>query len=268
MKLVQSCREYYVAALISPDLSMFHSVIMPEFEKLLAKTASEARANSREALSAIAGLKGFVADEDEDFRQVLSMERKMRELCDKPGVLFNYYDAVHTARRIASACRAIGQDREERVTAMILELEGRAHGLIWGRLAMTRIARLVEPVLDSLRRLRGTLGASEPFARCIGRCEALSKELDSLEVTARRIEARARLFMFCGRFFKDVASVSFAAAATALVFVPGTVRCLDLLSPGQSLLDTSELWLAQKSILALGGLGGVVFALFHTFTGE
>jgi tetratricopeptide (TPR) repeat protein len=268
MNLVQSCREYYVAALISPELTAFHSVIMPEFEKLVARTGRDSQANSQEALSAIAALKGFVPDEDEDFSQVLSMEGEMRELSDKRGALFNYYDAVHKARRITSACARIERDREERVAAMIREVEGRARRLLRGRIAPARIARLVQPVLDGLRHLRETLRAREPFARCIEGCERLSKVLDSLEVTARRIEARTRFLMVCGRFFKDVASVSFAGAATALVLFPGTVRCLDILQPGQSLLDTSELWLAQKGILALGGLAAVVFALFHMFTGD
>ncbi len=266
--LVLSCRDYYAAALIAPELADFQDIILPEIRKLVNRAGAEAEEASRSASDAIAELRGFVPEEDEDLGQVLSMEKEMLDLLGGPKTLFTHQDATRIARRITPACGKIEQDHKERVIGVIMELEERARSLAEGTTAPAKVIRIVRPVLDRLRHLAERLVEREPVARCFEECGAISREIDVLEVTVHEIEERARFLMLCGRFFRDVASILLASAATALVLLPCTVRCLDAFQSGPPLVETSELWTIQMSILGLGGLVALTFGVVHIFTKE
>jgi hypothetical protein len=120
------------------------------------------------------------------------------------------------------------------------------------------VRSVLRPVFERLRAVTEGLEAGEPFPRCLERCEEISKELDSVEVIVTKMEARARLLLAWGRFFKDIIVVFSIAATAALVLFPGAVRCL-----GASSFDGADMWLTQKAILVVGGLFALIFASFH-----
>jgi class 3 adenylate cyclase/tetratricopeptide (TPR) repeat protein len=258
LKLIHISREFYAAALIAPELAPFQPVIVPELHKLVARVGIEARDAAEEAEKEVAGLKGFVKEDDEDFAQVLSMQAQMAELLARPEAFLVYYDAVNLARRITAACGVIERERKEEMTKAVRKLEERAKKLVQSRTQAGGVRNLLRPVFDRLRAVTGGIEAREPFPRCLERCEEISKELDSVEVIVEKMEARARLFLTWGLFFKDLIIVFSIAATAALVLFPGAVRCL-----GASSFDGADMWLTQKAILVVGGLFALIFASFH-----
>jgi class 3 adenylate cyclase/tetratricopeptide (TPR) repeat protein len=263
LKLIHISREFYTAALISPELASFQPVIVPELHKLAAATGAEARDAAEEAEKKVAGLKDFLSDGDEDFAQVISMQVQMAELLARPEAFLNYYDTLHLAERITAACGVIERERKEQLTKVVRKLEERAIKLVQPRMQIEGVRSVLRPVFERLRAVTEGLEAGEPFPRCLERCEEISKELDSVEVIVTKMEARARLLLAWGRFFKDIIVVFSIAATAALVLFPGAVRCLGAFLSGGLSFEGGDMWLAQKAILVVGGLFALIFASFH-----
>ena len=130
LKLLHFSSEYYVAALISPELAEFRSSFTPEFRRLVMEARKEAQAASEEADKAVAALKGRLRDDDEDIAEMVSMQGRMHGLLEKPDALLACQDAIHTAKRIAADCAAIEEERKDRATKMLLKLEDRVGTLL------------------------------------------------------------------------------------------------------------------------------------------
>ena len=113
LKLLRFAREYWAAALISPELTKFQSSIPPEFHKIALEAGREAQAASHEADRTVASLKCFLPDDDEGVAEITSAQEHMHELLKKPSALPASQDAVHTAKRIVVDCAAI-EKREKR----------------------------------------------------------------------------------------------------------------------------------------------------------
>ena len=268
LKLIHFSHEYYVAALISPELAEFRSSFTPEFRKLVMETHKEAQAASEEADKAVAALKGLLREDDEGIAEMVSMQERMHGLLEKPDALLACQDAIHTARKIAADCGAIENERKGHAVKVLLKLEERAGTLLRERTATARLTPLVRPVLERLRSLMEGLERREPLDRCLEQCEALSGELEPLETIARRLKERAELFRGWGGFLKDLTIVSLITATTGLVLLPAALFCVDALHPGSAPSESPELWLAQKVVFVVGGLFAVIFALGHTVVGK
>jgi tetratricopeptide (TPR) repeat protein len=268
LKLLHFAREYYVAALISPELAEFRSSFAPEFRRLVMEAHKEAQAASEEADKAVAALKGLLRDDDEDIVEIVSMQEYMHELLEKPDALLACQDAVHTAKKITTGCGAIEKERKDYAVMMLLKLEERAGTLLRDGIGTTKLFPLVHPIFERLRSLTEGLEQREPFDRCLEQYEALSRELESVETIGKRLKERAEFFRGWVGFFKDLTIVLLITATTGLVLLPAVVFCVDALHPGSTPVESSELWLAQKAVFVVGGLFAVIFALGHTIVGK
>jgi tetratricopeptide (TPR) repeat protein len=268
LKLIRFSREYYAAALISPELADFQSSIAPELRVLVMQARKEAQAASQEADEAVAALKGLLRDDDEGIVEMVSMQERMHELLEKPDVLLACQDAIHTAKKITADCDVIERDRKNHAVKVLLKLEERVGTLLRDGIRTVELIPLVRPIPERLRSLRDGLERREPFSRCLEQCEALSRELDPLETVAKRLKERAELFRAWGSFFRDMAITLSITAIVGLVLLPAILFCVDALHAGSTLAGSPEAWSAQKAVFVVGGLFGVIFAFGHTIVGK
>ncbi len=264
LKLLHFAREYYVAALISPELAEFRSSFTPEFRRLVIEARKEGQAASEEADKAVAALKGFLRDDDEGIVEMASMQERMHELLEKPDALLACQDAIHMAKKITADCGALEKKRKDHAVKMLLKLEERVGTLLRTGIGTTRLTPLVHPILERLRSLAEGLERREPLGRCLEQCEALSRELELVETVGKRLKERAEFFRGWMGFFKDLTIVLLITATSGLALLPAIVFCLDALHPGSTPVESPELWLAQKAVFVVGGLFAVIFALGHT----
>jgi len=263
LKLLHFAREYYVAALISPELAEFRSSFIPEFRRLVMEAHKEAQAASEEADKAVATLKGFLRD-DEGVVEMVSMQERMHELLEKPDALLACQDAINMAKKITADCSAIEKKQKDHAVKMLLKLEERVGTLLRDGVATARLTPLVCPILERLRSLTEELERREPLDRCLAQCEALSRELEPIETGGKRLKERVELFRGRGGVFKDLTIVLLITVTTGLVLLPAAIFCVDALHPGPTAVESPELWLAQKIVFVVGGLFAVIFALGHT----
>jgi class 3 adenylate cyclase/tetratricopeptide (TPR) repeat protein len=266
-KLLQLSYEFYVPALISPELSEFRPLIVPELDKLGAEVLKEAREAAKEADAGVAALTRFLGAGEAGVAEILAMQERLHGLLAKPEIFLLCREALHSAKRITADCGVIERERRNDVVKAVGNLRVRAGTLVQGGGVAVRMGLRVRPILERLKGIEEDLRRREPLARCVERCGQLSGELDEAEEIARRWEERAELLHACGTFLKDLSFVLFITVVTGLVLFPGVLYCLDALNAG-SALSSAELWPVQKSVLIVGAVLAVVVALGHAVIGR
>ncbi|OPY65494.1 MAG: hypothetical protein A4E57_03180 [Syntrophorhabdaceae bacterium PtaU1.Bin034] len=264
-KLIHIYREFYAAALISPDLAPYQDTINRELQKIVSQSGDEARKAAEEAEKEIGLLKRFLGEDDEEFAHVLSTYEQLRELVSKPEAFLNNQETVRISKEICASCRTLERERKGRVLNRLGALESRALNAAQRGSRTEKIARLVTPIFESLHEIEESLEAHEPFSRCMTRCKTVSDELDKTELTIKKIEARHALFLFWVRFIKDSLSILLITATVALALLPGIVWSVGALEPGLLSLERSGLWPIQKAFLVVGSVFAVIFAFLHAF---
>ncbi len=263
VKLIRIYKEYYPAALISPELAKFHEIIAPELEKVAAQAQGEAEKAVQEADKEVAILRGFVGENDTDVAQVLSSHRQTRELLDKPEALFNCHEAIDMAGRVITMCKDLDRERADHAASLIRKIEVRVSEAVQLSSQPRKAVALFQSIIERLLRLKEDLQARAPLAPCLSQCEEMEHEADRIEVEISQMDSRHALLQMWTRFSRDIILVSFITATVGLVLFPGGVSAIHALRPDALSLEVGEIWAGQKAILLTGSLFALIFAAFH-----
>jgi len=263
VKLIRIYKEYYPAALISPELAKFRDVFSPEFEKLVVQTKGEAEKAAEEVDKEVALLKGFVGENDTDVARVLSSHKQMCELIEKPEALFNFHEAAGMAARIIVECKELDKERAEHAGSVIQKVEARVGEVVQRSVQPKKAVALFQTIIDRVVRLKEELQARAPLAPCLAQCEEMEREADVIEVQIKELDVRHALMQMWTRLSRQILLISFITATLGLVFFPGVVSLLHALRPDFLTLESSEIWAGQKAILLTGTLFAAIFTAFH-----
>lgn len=263
VKLIRIYKEYYPAALISPELTKFREALAPAFEKLVVHAKGEAEKAVQEADREVAILKGFVGENDTDVAQVLSSHRQMCGLLEKPDAPFNYHEATAMAGRIIVECKDLDKERAEHAATVIQKVEVHVDEAVRRSAQPRKAVALFQTILDRVVRLKEELQARAPLAPCLSQCEEMEREADNIEVQIKELDAHYAMMQMWTRLSRDVVLIAFITATIGLVLFPGALSLLHALRPDLLSLESSEIWAGQKAILLTGSLFAVIFAAFH-----
>ena len=263
IRLIRTYKEYYPAALISPDLARSHETISAELEKLLVQTKGEADRAMEEADKDLAVLKGFLGEDDPDVAAVLASHRELYELLDKPGTLVNYYETIGKAERIIASCKSLDRERSAHAAAVIEKIEVRAGEAIQRSSQARKALALSQPILVRVLRLKESLRARAPLAPCLAQCAEAEREAGIIEATIRKMDARYALLKTVTLLTRDIVLVSCITAVVGFILFPGTVGLLGMIRLGSLPLGHAEVWVGEKAILLTGGLFAAIFGALH-----
>jgi len=263
IRLIRTYKEFYPAALISPDLARFHETISTEFEKLLVETKGEADKAVEEADKGLAVLKGFLGQDDPEIAAVLSSHRQLYELLDKPGTLVNYYETIGSAERIIASCKSLDRERSAYVAAVIQGIEARARQAIEQSSQPRKALAFSQPVLVRLVRLKEGLRARAPLAPCLAQCAEAEREAALIETAIKKMDARHALLKLATQLLRDIVLTSCITALVGLLLFPGALALLRMFHAGPLPAGSPQVWVGQKAILLTGGLFAVIFAALH-----
>ena len=192
IKLLKLSHEFYLPALISPELAEFRPAIASELDKLRVEVLIGAREAAREADAAVAGLTRFLGTGDEGAAEVLSIQEHLHGLLAKPEAFLLCREAMYTAQRIVGDCRAIEIERAGDVRKVVKELSERAGAMVRGVSAAARMGLQVRPIQERLKGVEGDLSRREPFARCLEQCVQLSREAGRGRRSGETMEGASR----------------------------------------------------------------------------
>jgi tetratricopeptide (TPR) repeat protein len=250
LKLVQVFREYYPAALISPDLADFQDVIVPELSKVKEKIRAEGKEAAGEADREIESLKKFLDVDDRDFSQIVDMYNQMRESWARPKAFFNCWDTAYLGKKIADLCRVLDQERVRQAEKAIDKLEARYNAAAQQRFART--TGKLRTVAAKIAELRAGLEKRQSFDEGMKECKELSKTLDLIDTMVQELQQKKEFYAAIYRFVRHTATILLISAVVALVLFPVAVYCIETFWPGMTPFYRTDIWQTQKAILSAG----------------
>jgi hypothetical protein len=266
MRLIKLNRDYYVYALLDPDLSDFSKDIHPKLEQLLFEAREEAVRVIPEADNELSNLKGIIGDDSREFSETKSILARIKNLIGKDSY-FGYLDVIHYSESIAHMSTRIIINRETGLSSTYNVLKQR---LIY---CMIRIKGLPYPflgrsVLTQLRyiqkRFDGTsededLHNPEKFKILMKSYDKVSEELIRIESRLDHLESMGHLLRYISRFLKKNILFQSFNLLIALILFPITTYYLNFLWPDLNISE-KNIWTYQKIAIVLGGISALIMS--------
>jgi len=266
VKLIKMNREYYVVALIDPELSDFSKEIHPKLEQLLLEVREEAARIIPEADDELNHLKDIIGYDSREFSETRSMLLKIKGLSEKNSY-FGYTDIIHYGESISHMSSRIIINRESELSREYDTIKQR---LIYCRgrirnLPYPFIARSVSYELGIIREKfdrtseRDDIHNPDNFKKIMAAYDQVSAELSHIEHKADRLEGMTHLLKFGARFLKKNIIFQSGNLILALVLFPITVYYLNVIFPNLN-ISAQNMWNYQKIVMILGGISALVLA--------
>ena len=266
VKLIKKNRDYYLFALIDPELSNFASKINVRLEQLL----MEAREKANDILSGvnekIDSLEKIMGKDSKEVSEARYISTKMHEL-SKTDSYFGYLDITHYGETINKMGYRIIEKRRRRQYRMKSDLENRLkkYGYQAKKLSYSflvdnvsyHIAMLMKKVDKTCRNINSD--DPEEFEKSINRLELISKEVDGIEIKLRHLDSIAQVLIFATKFLKRTLFFQSANLIIALILFPIMTHYLNFIIPDHY-ISPQNIWNYQKIVLILGGLTGLILA--------
>ncbi len=269
-KLIKKNREYYINALIDPELADFNKIIYPKLKILLDEAREEANKIAPKAKEELKKLKKWLGKDENEISEARTLWLKIQELSETDSY-FGYLDVTHYGHSIINIGRTRIETRKRQLFKAIKELKHRLDK------DLLYINNFPYPYLiDSLhqdlhhiyKRLNKNFGMDEPeaageFKVAYNLSKELSSELDQIELKLQRLEIIRWLLLFVARFFKKSLFFQGANLLIAIIIFPIIVYYLNFLMP-QIKINPQNIWFYQKGVLILGGISGLFLAILGT----
>ena len=266
VKLIKMNREFYVIALIDPELSEFSREIHPKLEQLLLEAREEANRIIPEADNELNNLKGIIGNDSREFTETKSMLLKIKGLSEKDSY-FGYTDIIHYGETISHMSTRIIVSRESDLSKAYDAIKNR---LIYCRgkiksMAYPFIARSASMELGMVRMRFEKVSEKEDFhnpekfKKIMADYEGISAELSRIEDKLNRLDGMTHLIRFAIRFIKKNIIFQSANLIIALVLFPITVYYLNVILPDLN-ISAQNMWSYQKIVIILGGISALILA--------
>ncbi len=267
IKLIQHNRDFYIAALIDPDLVSYSYIISELLDDLLSQARKDAEAAVSNAENEFALSKTALGRSELNDIQLL--KSKIEELL-KTDSYFGYLDIGDHANSIIVLCRNSVAHRKREISKILQELNERL-GRNLAFIQSYPYQVLTNPCRDQLataderiRRLQSTGPAmsQEQLLACHNLQMELSQEWDKMESRFQRLETLRDFFKGVGRFFKwSVFFIGIVWFMDLFIF-PLIIYYTSALVSGFEGSSLPNVWFYQKTFLVVGSVISAIIALF------
>ena len=267
--LISYERQYFVQALIDPDMAPFQT----EVNELLGRVLSKAKADAESAVQ--------VADEELARSSFLlttketeeaARSRAEMEALRKTGSYFGFIDAVHCGNTITSLCRTAKETQKREALKLLRRMSLRAKEDTAFALAYA-FPNLIRPYHERLERIRDGItalaGAPAPSSRKEFEAAALAGEqlaagLNRIETELSRLEVVQQLFLNGFRFMKNSLILITIVLVIGICLFPMAVYYFGHVLFKVDAASVPDIVHYQKSFIVLGGIASIIVSLSKT----
>lgn len=270
IKLIKMNREYYLHALIDPELAAHSEMIHMKLKGLLEESKIEARGLIETAKEALQKLKKWLDEEDNELIEAQSRWQKIEEL-QRVGSYFGYLDIIHFAGNIINLGRMGIESRRKKLVTVLDDLNDRTEKYL-SFAGGFQYPFLVDNVKRELGHIRAGIDrdwaangstAAGKFREAFEQAKGLSSELDGIGVRLRKLDMYRRILLFISGFFKKSLLFQSANLLVAMILFPITAYYLNFMMPVFE-ITSQNMWAYQKGVLILGGISGLILAAVTT----
>jgi len=273
IKLIQQNREYYLCALIDPELALFSEIIYPQLKKLFNAAKSEATQVFHEAEKKLEGLKRVLDKEDKELAETQSLRSKIGELL-KTDSYFGYLDTIQYGNFITSISRKGIEERRKKLLNSLYELNNRLkrnQTFVSNYRLRSRISSPEQQLIffqaktDQIYNMV-KLESSDPgkFKDVSGQLEKLSTELDQIELKSKKLKTVWQVNQLLTWFFKYFLIFQSVILFVTLIVFPIVSFYMDLLPPKFNIPFVHNTCFYQKKLFVWGGISGLLLAISMT----
>jgi len=270
VKLIRMSREYYINALIDPDLAEFNKIIHPELKKLFKETRQKAQKTAYNAEREFFTLEKFLEQDDDEIEKADAVLLKIRELALTDSY-FGYLDMAYLGDSMINACRKTMSHRKKEFINAIRKIYKRTENI--SGLARNYHSRLLSnPAYKQLKAIQSELNQIseavkfndfDKFREMSIRCEEISKELHEIEPELKRLKMMLDIKTFLVIFLKNSVLILSVILFAGIIIFPALVYYLNTFSPAFNTAGDTGFY--QKYFIIFGILGGLSFSFFKSF---
>jgi class 3 adenylate cyclase len=267
LKLIGTHREYYISAMIDPELANYGKTIHPDLEKLYLEKKDEAKRMVEQAEKVLNQLKESLGEEESEVPQAQSLWDRIKELSDRESY-FSYEDIIYYASTIIHLGHQSVEVRRRKLLRVLREQKGRI-GACLEFVTDFPYEYLTESVRYQLKRMKTVVdkewetsksNVPEKFTEAIKRVEKVSKDLTGIEAKLQRLDKARQMIAFMIGFFKKSLIFQSASLLLAIMVFPLMTHYLNFLIPELN-ITPHNIWGYQKGILLVGGLSGILLSI-------
>lgn len=266
IKLIRKNRDYYIYALIDPELANYQREIASSLDYILIEAKEKAEKLMPIAKDELTGLEKIIGKEAEEIIEANTHIAKIAQLMSTNS-FFGYLDVIHYEEEILNLGNRIVKGREIKLSKIEEEID----------LLMQRCKKfldilpydfMVRPVESRLRSMEYNMGivhekmkhqAAREFHDTLDKLKGYSGELIALESKLRRMDAFAQFLGFLVKFCKKNLVFQSANLIISLLILPIMIHYLNFIVPDLN-LSTSGIWHYQKVLIILGGITGIILS--------
>lgn len=270
-KFIEKNSEYYVNALIDPELAHFNDIIHPELKRLLTRAKKEANEIVPKAQEESERIRRIIGEKEKEADQAQSMLVKIKEL-SKTDSYMGYGDIIHYANSIISIADRSIKERTKKISEALYELDHRCeeYFVFAGNFpykdlisSTRRQLKRIQARINEIKTMVRHPDRPDGFREVFSRAEDLSRDLDEIKSQLKRLENIRKIFHFSSAFLKKGLIFQLLNFAIGLILFPVIMHYVILIMP--ELDPHRNIWFYQKGFLILGGVLGLFLAVFMAF---
>lgn len=274
VELILSSREYFICALIDPDLSPFNMVIHPELRKLFVEVRDQAQKMALDAEKALFRFKVFLGENDEEVKKIETLLLQLHEL-NETDSYFGYLDMMHHCKFILHTCRTVTNRRKSDLIEILDGIDGRVKRCR-SFTSKYRHHFFIKPTDVQLQNIIAEINQvwaliksnqSKAYNNMYIRCEELLRELDTIEPKLKILKVIKVLEEYSTTFLKDAFVIIAGILFIAGVIFPLVFYYLNMILPKFDISPITDMWFYQKSFIVAGCAGGLLLSVFKSFKG-
>lgn len=266
-KLIYEQREFYVKALIDPELAPFCDIVNRRLQKVFNETKEKADQQLPVAESEKKRLESLLGNEEGIDDEIQSLWKKVNEVVHSESY-FGYLDVIKIANLVTNRCLMAITDWKKRIGRLISRLGNQflAHRTFiqnypypFLTLGIFKQLEIIKEELNNIEDIF-TDEEVERFKEAYRRAVELSKQMDGISPWLKRLDIIRKSVYFLFSFFRVSLTLQTINLLIGIILLPVVSHYMVVAFPDLQSLN-KNLWFYQKGYLIIGGIFALLMAI-------
>nr|MBC8362968.1 hypothetical protein [Candidatus Desulfatibia profunda] len=267
IRLIRTEREYYVFALIDPELADFNEIIHPELSNLFNEARDEAKQICEEAEEKAKKLDAQLTAEEKAVNDPKSLWSRIEEL-SKTDSYFSYMDIIHFGSSIINTGSRYLEERRKKLLKVLNELRPRIENCFMlidnfhHRNLIANVSRTLNILQTKMNNYWDIFRGADPekIKDAFMQAKELTQELEQVELELEKLKTIQQVLSFFTIFIKKTSIYQSVNLIVAFLLFPIFVHYLNFFLP-EVRITPQNIWEYQKMVLFFGGFSGLCLAV-------
>ena len=272
MNLIQQNREYYIYALLDPDLKEFRDIIDPELKELLNNTRNDAKRVIRENEVELKRWGEIFTSEEMTLKKAKESWSEINKLTETDSY-YGYLDVIYSGISIAKTVHRTIEEDKKKLYEDFLKLKHRLRiylkfaSIYPYRNLIEQINYKLVIIQQKINEIWRKLETSPPdeLIKTFKDKQLLSQEFDEIEQRIKKLVTIQWVGQFVAKFLKRNLIFISAVLLAAFILLPIVIFYTNLVLIKLDISPIYQIWFYQKMISIIGCVCSIITSFFITY---